>query len=142
MSFALLSHGESVGHSALDRYDAEQRVASGTFTPERAWGRVQKVYRRARAELAQMRYAPARPGRGEREAVVEWAAALREELGFVLLDAAGLPIASTYLGVEEGPDGALELHVGLARPEEWLDRYGSPYRPNEGDPLDAIERAT
>ena len=142
MLFVLLSHGEPVGHSTLDRYDAEQRVASGAFTPERAWERVQEVYSRARAELAQMRDAPARPGRAERDAVVEWAAALREELGFVLLDAAGLPIASTYLGVEEGPDGAFELHAGLARPEEWLDRYGSPYRPNECDPFDAIARAT
>jgi len=142
MPFTLLSHDEPVGSSALDRYDAEQHAASGAFAPERAWERVREVYRRTHAELAQMRQAPVRPGRSEQAAYVEWAAKLREELGLALIDAVGQPIATTYLGVDEGPYGTLELHVGLARPEEWLARYGSPYRANEGDAVDVIKQAT
>jgi hypothetical protein len=122
--FTLLSHGIPVGAADLDTYDEQVQAARGRFEATPAWERV----------LADL---PAVPWPAPRAEVLAALADRRAALGLALVDAKGHAVATAALGVEIGSrtGDRPELVAYLARPAEWLARYGAPYaaEPREQD---------
>ena len=122
MRFTLLSHGVPVGTSDLDTFDASVGAARGTFHAGPDWVGVAAA-------------APPVRTRAPWARVLAQLAARRAALGLMLADAAGRPVATAALEVEDAGDegGGPQLVAYLARPEQWLAEYGAPYVVESGE---------